>query len=92
MKGLIGSPAGLLTCGLAALAGATAIAAPALSAGYPEKPIAMLVGFRAGGGVDTVGRLIAKHMEGTLGQPVVATAKAGAGGGVWRRSGSALLS
>ena len=68
--------------GLAALIGLTCFAGPALAAAYPDKPITMLVGFRAGGGVDTVGRLIAKHMEQTLGQPVVATAKAGAGGGV----------
>ena len=68
--------------GLAALIGLTGFAGPALAAVYPDKPITMLVGFRAGGGVDTVGRLIAKHMEQTLGQPVVATAKAGAGGGV----------
>ena len=68
--------------GLAALIGLTGFAGPALAAAYPDKPITMLVGFRAGGGVDTVGRLIAKHLEQTLGQPVVATAKAGAGGGV----------
>ncbi len=72
----------LSTVGLAALLGATAFAGQALAAAYPEKPVTMLVGFRAGGGVDTVGRLIAKHMETTLGQPVVPTAKAGAGGGV----------
>ena len=36
MKNIIGSPAGLLTGGLAALVGATAIAVPALSAGYPR--------------------------------------------------------
>ena len=75
-------PAAALAGGLAALIGAAALVAPAVAAAYPEKPIAMLVGFRAGGGVDTVGRLIAKHMEATLGQPVVPTAKAGAGGGV----------
>ena len=68
--------------GMAALIGLTGLAEPALSAKYPDKPITMLVGFRAGGGVDTVGRLIAKHMEQTLGQPVVPTAKAGGGGGV----------
>ena len=78
----IRSATAILAAGLAALTGATTLSAPALSAGYPDKPITMLVGFRAGGGVDTVGRLIAKHMEGTLGQPVVPTAKAGAGGGV----------
>ena len=68
--------------GLCALVGTSVFVGPALAAAYPDKPITMLVGFRAGGGVDTVGRLIAKHMEQTLGQPVVATAKAGAGGGV----------
>ncbi|MCY4551099.1 MAG: tripartite tricarboxylate transporter substrate binding protein [Defluviicoccus sp.] len=68
--------------GLCALAGISVFAGPALAAAYPDKPITMLVGFRAGGGVDTVGRLIARHMEQTFGQPVVATAKAGAGGGV----------
>lgn len=53
---------------------------PAL-AEFPEKPIKLVVGFRAGGGTDALATALAKEMEGILGQPVVKEIKAGAGGG-----------
>jgi tripartite-type tricarboxylate transporter receptor subunit TctC len=52
------------------------------AAGYPEKPITMLIGFNPGGAVDTTGRLVADKMSKILGQPVVAVTKSGGGGTV----------
>ncbi|MBW1803998.1 MAG: tripartite tricarboxylate transporter substrate binding protein [Deltaproteobacteria bacterium] len=48
---------------------------------YPERPINLTVGFRAGGAVDTMGRLLAKSTGDILGQPMLVLNKAGAGGG-----------
>jgi tripartite-type tricarboxylate transporter receptor subunit TctC len=54
----------------------------ASAAGFPEKPINMLIGFQPGGAVDTTGRIMADRMSKILGQPVVAVTKAGGGGTV----------
>ncbi len=59
---------------------ATLAPLPAL-AEFPEKPIKLVVGFRAGGGTDALATALAKEMEAVLGQPVVKEIKAGAGGG-----------
>lgn len=37
----------------------------------PTSPITLIVPYGAGGSTDTIGRLLADHMEGTLGVPVV---------------------
>jgi len=55
-------------------------AAPAF-AEFPEKPIKLIVGFRAGGSTDALATALAKEMEAVLGQPVVKEVRAGAGGG-----------
>ena len=60
---------------------ATAVVQPAAAA-YPDKPITMLIAFSAGGGADTLGRLVAKAAAKALGQPVVAVNKPGGGGAV----------
>ena len=52
----------------------------ATAAGFPEKPITMLIGFNPGGAVDTTGRIVADKLSKILGQPVVAVTKAGGGG------------
>ena len=62
--------------GLAAIAGLSA--APA--AGYPTKPVTLIIPFAAGGPTDTVGRLIGKAMEVDLKQPVVVENIGGPGG------------
>jgi tripartite-type tricarboxylate transporter receptor subunit TctC len=62
----------VLTFGLAVLANAE----------YPSKPIQMMVGFRAGGMLDTQARVLAKPLGDILGQPVVVVNKPGGGGGV----------
>jgi tripartite-type tricarboxylate transporter receptor subunit TctC len=50
------------------------------SAGFPNKPMRMVVASAAGGILDTVGRLVATRMGESLGQTVVVENRAGAGG------------
>jgi tripartite-type tricarboxylate transporter receptor subunit TctC len=62
----------------------TALAAPtckaATAAGFPSRPITMIVPFAAGGIGDTVGRVVADRMRGSLRQPVIVENIAGADG------------
>ncbi|MBV7395756.1 tripartite tricarboxylate transporter substrate binding protein [Mameliella sediminis] len=58
-----------------------AFAAPAC-ADYPEKPINMIVGFRAGGGSDTAARILATELEAIMGQKIIVENRGGAGGAV----------
>lgn len=45
---------------------------------YPSRPIRLLVGYPAGGGVDIVARLLTEPMKAALGQPVVVENRTGA--------------
>lgn len=54
--------------------------APAAAAGYPEKPIRLVVGFPAGGGADFVARQVAKNLSDQLAQGVIVENKPGANG------------
>lgn len=65
--------------GLAAL-GLTAIAPLPALAEYPEEPVNIIVGFGAGGGVDTISRAAAGALSESLGQPVNIRNQPGAGG------------
>jgi tripartite-type tricarboxylate transporter receptor subunit TctC len=47
---------------------------------YPTRTIKFIVGFAAGGGVDTTARLVAQKMQEGLGQPVIVENRAGASG------------
>lgn len=60
------------------------LTAGASAAGYPEKPITMLVAYGPGGGTDLIARLIAPYLEKYLGNDarVVVSNKAGAGGAI----------
>jgi tripartite-type tricarboxylate transporter receptor subunit TctC len=49
---------------------------------YPAKPIRLIVPFPPGGTGDLLGRLAAKEMQTSLGQPVVVENRAGAGGAI----------
>jgi tripartite-type tricarboxylate transporter receptor subunit TctC len=61
--------------GLAALA----LALPAWSQSYPNRPIRMLVGYAAGGGADALARVVAGKLGEALGQQVVVDNRPGAG-------------
>jgi tripartite-type tricarboxylate transporter receptor subunit TctC len=52
----------------------------ALGAGYPDRPIKLLVGFGAGGGSDIVARILASKMSESLGQSVIVENRTGASG------------
>ena len=52
------------------------------AAGYPNRPIHIIVCVPAGGGVDTVTRIVADGMQKRLGQAVVVENKAGAAGNI----------
>ena len=63
------------------LACALAVAAPLAGAqSYPNKPIRLLVGYAAGGGVDAMARMLALRLPPLLGQQVVVENRAGASG------------
>src|SRR6185503_12289347 len=59
------------------------IAAPGAAwaqAGYPNKPLRLVVAFGPGGVADTIGRLVGQKLNDRFGQPVVVDNRAGAGG------------
>src|SRR5438045_181580 len=64
---------------LIALAALLGGAIGAAAQDYPSCPITLIVAFPAGGGVDTVGRLIAQKLGAALGQQVIVENKPGAG-------------
>lgn len=68
----------------ALIAGAVALltGASARAAGYPERPIRLVVPFPPGGPTDVVGRIVAAQLTEVIGQQVIVDNKAGAGGNV----------
>ncbi|MDR6885859.1 MULTISPECIES: Bug family tripartite tricarboxylate transporter substrate binding protein [Variovorax] len=64
-----------------ALGLAGALAAPvAWAQSYPDKPIRLVVGYSAGGGVDAVARLLGTRLSAVLGQQVMIDNRTGATG------------
>lgn len=70
---------------LAALAGA-ALPWRAARADYPERPIQWIVAYAAGGGSDTVARILAEHIAPALGQSIVVENKPGGGATIGARA------
>ncbi|MEO5669433.1 MAG: tripartite tricarboxylate transporter substrate-binding protein [Ramlibacter sp.] len=63
------------------LACALVLAAPFAGAQtFPNKPIRLMVGYAAGGGVDAIARMLAQRLPAVLGQQVVVENRAGASG------------
>ena len=71
-----------VTVGFAALGAIAALTTSASAQSYPSRPITIIVPFPAGGGSDGLARLIADHMKGTLGQPIVLENVTGASGSI----------
>src|SRR5262245_39577838 len=64
-----------LAAGAAALPG---VARVAFAQAYPARPVRIVVGFPAGGGVDIVARLMGQWLSERLGQPFVIETRPGA--------------
>jgi tripartite-type tricarboxylate transporter receptor subunit TctC len=66
----------------AALAGWAAAAVPAFAAdaAYPSRPVRLLIPFAAGGGADTLARILAPRLHESLGQTWVVDNRGGAAG------------
>jgi tripartite-type tricarboxylate transporter receptor subunit TctC len=66
-----------------ALAAATVmLATGSAQAGFPDKPIHVIVPFAPGGGTDAVARILGDAMSGLLGQQIVVENKPGAAGNI----------
>jgi tripartite-type tricarboxylate transporter receptor subunit TctC len=72
--------AGLL--GLACLASLAGGIASSSAASYPDRPVRWLIGFAAGGPVDTVARIMSQALSEHFGQPFVVENRAGSGGNI----------
>jgi len=55
---------------------------PVLAAGYPDKPIRMIIPWSPGGGSDTTGRIIGARLAESLGQQILVDNRAGAAGNI----------
>lgn len=64
------------------LAGRAAAAQPGLPAGYPDRPVRMVVCFPPGGGTDIAGRVIAELLGAALDKAVIIENRPGAGGNI----------
>lgn len=75
---------GVLKAAAAAALVAASTAGPALSDGHggwnPEGPIKLIIAFRAGGGADTSGRLIAEQIQEKMGWEIIPEQITGRGG------------
>jgi tripartite-type tricarboxylate transporter receptor subunit TctC len=68
--------------GLACLSIAAVGIAPAHAADYPDRPVHWLIGFAAGGPVDTVARIMAQALSERLGQQFIVENRGGSGGNI----------
>ncbi|MBV7484154.1 tripartite tricarboxylate transporter substrate binding protein [Bordetella sp. BOR01] len=62
--------------------GAFCLCNAAMAAGFPDKPIKLVVPLAPGGSTDMVARMLGEKMGQALGQPVIIENRAGAGGSI----------
>lgn len=67
-------------CALALALAATTLGTSAWAQAWPNKPVRLVVGYSAGGGVDAMARLLAPRLSALLGQQVVVDNRTGAAG------------
>ena len=79
---MFGRHAFIVSLGIIAAGAAAAAAGPGGAGSYPDHPIRVIVSVPAGGGVDTVTRLVTAKMQTILGQPMVVENRAGVGGSI----------
>jgi tripartite-type tricarboxylate transporter receptor subunit TctC len=65
--------------GLALALAVALVAGPARGDDYPSRPIRLIVPYAAGGGADSVARIVAKRVSETIGQPIVIENRGGGG-------------
>ena len=83
------SKGGFRAVGLALAAAALGLGTGAASAqNYPSRNINLIVPYPAGGGVDTVGRVIAQKLTDALNQQVLVINRPGAGSVIGVRDGA----
>jgi tripartite-type tricarboxylate transporter receptor subunit TctC len=78
-------------CGFAALTGLarlTTVRSAAAQAGYPERPIRLIVPYAAGGQADLVARILGEGLHQVLGQSAVVENRTGAGGVIGTNAGA----
>jgi len=68
--------------GLVCLLGLAGGVAPSSAADYPNRPVRWLIGFTAGGPVDTVARIMSQWLSERFGQQFVVENRAGSGGNI----------
>ena len=73
---------------LAGLGAPAVVHAQDTAAGFPDRPIRLIVGFAAGGGSDILSRALAQRLSIVIGQPVVVDNRPGAGGAIGAEIGA----
>ena len=72
----------LIGTALAPFAASPPVTAQTAAAGWPTRPVALIIPFPAGGAMDLLGRAVAQDLGDKLGQQFVVDNRAGAAGNI----------